>query len=106
MFAEMLCELPMETVFDITRWFGRFRRECRDPAAWIILRSVFMTNKLRDWNRIPRVLAISLMSVLAKRYAVVVVVWNQNQWRDYGSPEREVNFEHKQVPSTTIMQRQ
>ena len=41
--SEMLQELPVEAVYEITHWFGkRFRGECRAPAAWKILHLVFL----------------------------------------------------------------
>ena len=36
--TEMLKEHPMESVHEITHWFG----ECRTPAPWEILRLVFL----------------------------------------------------------------
>ena len=76
--AEMLWEHPIDTVHDITYWFGkRFRGECRSPAVWKILIVVFLKEpeaKLEQGIRRGTIgRTIALMSVVAKWYAAVVV---------------------------------
>ena len=42
--TEMLRELSMEPMYEITCWFEKYSgRKCRAPAAWKILRLVFLT---------------------------------------------------------------
>ena len=41
--TEMLRELPMESLHEITNWFDkRSRGECRAPATWKVSRLVFL----------------------------------------------------------------
>ena len=69
--SEMVRELPMETVGEIPLWFGkRFRGECRTPAAWKILRLVFLKKPDAEREKgIRECRAIALMWVLEKWYA-------------------------------------
>ena len=75
MVSEILRELPMETVYEVTHWFGkRFRGECWAPAACKILRFWCLKKPDAKLEKVMQgVRVIALMSVLAKWYAAVVV---------------------------------
>ena len=75
MVTEMLRELPMESVYEITHWFEkRFRGKCRAPSG--VETSTLRILKKPD-AKLEKGLrgfrAIALISVLSKWYAAVLV---------------------------------
>ena len=58
----------------VTHWFDkRFRRECRAPEAWKVLRLVFLKPDAKLEKGIRGFRAVALISVMAKWYCSVVI---------------------------------
>ena len=100
--TEMLQFLPTETEYEVAHRFDKwFRRECRAPEPWTILRLVFLKKPDAQLEKGLRGFrAIALMSVFPKRYVTVLVdLLHQEkekvEWRRlHVGAERGVNCEH------------
>ena len=98
--TEMLQELPMKSVDEITHWFGvRFIIQRRMLSPSSVANSTFKKLDAKLEKGDSGVRALALMSVLAKRHAAVVGRLLQEaepiEWKElHIGAERSVNCDH------------